>query len=197
MSPRLALAVAVASLLAACEAGSPRAPSQTRYDAWRETRRADVDAYQAFLQARGVAGILPLQELLRSGRRWRHCGASEFAVPPRKAWQAMPATLRLVSTLRAAGVIARPTVASSFRTPGFNRCEGGSAKSRHLANNALDFDLGTAADRRLCAWWRAHGAEHRFGLGFYSPTRIHVDTAGFRTWGLDHTRRTSLCRAIR
>ena len=42
-----------------------------------------------------------------------------------------------------------------------------------------------------------HGAEHRFGLGFYSPTRIHVDTAGFRTWGRDYTRRTSLCRAIR
>lgn len=105
----------------------------------------------------------------------------------------MPATLALVRDLRAARVVVDPAVASSFRTSAFNRCEGGSAKSRHLANNALDFDLETAADRRLCAWWHAHGAKHRFGLGFYSPTRIHVDTAGFRTWGSDHTSRTSLC----
>lgn len=86
-----------------------------------------------------------------------------------------------------------PVVASSFRTRAFNRCERGSANSRHLANNALDVDLGAEAGQRLCDWWRTHGMTHAVGLGFYTPRRIHLDTAGFRTWSSDHTHRTSLC----
>jgi hypothetical protein len=90
-----------------------------------------------------------------------------------------------------------PVVASSFRTTAFNRCEGGSARSRHLANNALDFDLGADAGQRLCDWWRRHGKTRGVGLGFYTPRRIHIDTAGFRTWGSDHTGKTSRCVAGR
>ena len=60
---------------------------------------------------------------------------------------------------------------------------------------AIDFDLPASADAvpRLCAFWRTHGPALKLGLGFYSPTTIHVDTAGFRTWGSDHHRATSLC----
>ena len=47
--------------------------------------------------------------------------------------------------------------------------------------------------RRLCAYWRTRGAARKFGLGFYSPTEIHVDTSGFRTWGEDYHRGSSLC----
>lgn len=79
-------------------------------------------------------------------------------------------------------------------TPAFNACERGSRLSRHLANAALDFDLPAAVDAsRLCRFWRQQGAQHRFGLGFYDPRRIHVDARGHRTWGRDYTRRTSLC----
>lgn len=168
-------------------------PSADRFDTWRAAHHPEVEAYEAFLHEEGVAGIVPLRDLLRSGRRWKHCGTDEFIVPPRGAWAAMPATLRVIAGLRRAGAIEAPVVASSFRTRVFNRCEGGSAKSRHLANNALDFDLGGDAGQRLCDWWRAHGKTHAVGLGFYTPTRIHIDTAGFRTWGSDHTRKTSRC----
>lgn len=181
--------VALVCMLTACAAQPP----VDRFDTWRKAHRVKVEAYEDFLRTEGVAGILPMRDLLRSGRRWKRCGADEFIVPPRDAWAAMPATLRVLRELQSAGVIEAPVVASSFRAPGFNRCEGGSTKSRHLANNALDFDLGADAGQRLCDWWRSQGGKHRLGLGFYTPRRIHLDTAGFRTWGSDHTHRTSPC----
>ena len=134
-----------------------------------------------------------MHDLLRSGRRWKRCGADEFMIPPRSTWAAMASTLEVLHELRSAGLVDAPVVASSFRTPAFNRCEGRSAKSRHLANNALDFDLGADAGQRLCDWWRKQGEARGVGLGFYTPKRIHIDTAGFRTWGADHTRNTSRC----
>lgn len=186
---RLPVVAAAVCALAACVAQPPA----NRFETWRKAHRGEVEAYEAFLRSEGVAGILPTKDLLRSGRRWQRCRTDEFIVPPRHAWAAMPATLRVVRELRSAGVIAAPAVASSFRTPDFNRCEGGSAKSRHLANNALDFDLGADAGPRLCDWWRSQGKTYAVGLGFYTSKRIHVDTAGFRSWGSDHTAKTSLC----
>jgi uncharacterized protein YcbK (DUF882 family) len=186
----VATAVFVAVLLAACQ------PDPTsRYTAWSNTHARDITAYAADLDAHDVGGVVPMSELLRTGRRWRSCHVDEFAVPAPTSWPAMHATLRLVRDLKAAGVVTEPNVASAWRSPEFNRCEGGSTGSKHLANNALDFDLRASPDTlpRLCAWWRRHGRDRRFGLGFYDATRIHVDTSGFRTWGLDYTRRTSLC----
>ena len=180
---------AIVCMLAGCTAQPPG----NRFDTWRKAHRVEVEAYEDFLRTERVAGILPMRDILRSGRRWKRCGADEFIVPPRHAWAAMPATLRVLHELDSAGVIKSPVVASSYRTSRFNHCEGGSAKSRHLANNALDFDLGADAGQRLCKWWRSHGKTHALGLGFYTPKRIHIDTAGFRTWGSDHTQKTSLC----
>jgi hypothetical protein len=76
-----------------------------------------------------------------------------------------------------------------------NTCAGGSARSKHLENRAIDFDLPKRGDNveRLCAFWREHGQALNMGLGFYTATAIHVDTAGYRTWGGDYTWRTSLC----
>jgi uncharacterized protein YcbK (DUF882 family) len=106
----------------------------------------------------------------------------------------MTPTLQLVAELRATGVLSGERVASAWRSRELNDCEGGSSRSRHLENNALDFDVAGGADVvALCGFWRRHGVRHRFGLGFYSPTAIHVDTSGFRTWGHDRHRGTSLC----
>jgi uncharacterized protein YcbK (DUF882 family) len=182
---------ACAAMLGACTDSSPEA----RYARFADAHRADISAYATFLRAQGVADVVPLSELLRTGRRWQHCGEAEFAIPARTTWPAIPDTLRLVRMLRAAGAIGAGRVASAWRSDTFNRCEGGSTRSKHLANVALDFDLDVDATARLCDWWRAHGARHRFGLGFYDARRIHVDTAGFRTWGGDYTRRTSRCTA--
>lgn len=173
----------------------PPESAERRYQHWLEAgHRAQAASYEAYLRAQGVDGILPLHGLLRSGRRWRLCGVDEFALPPHADWARMKPTLVLVADLRAAGILRNVTVASAWRSPAFNGCEGGSSASRHLTNNALDFDIHNSVDvRRLCAYWRTHGVARKFGLGFYSSTQIHVDTSGFRTWGHDHRRGSSLC----
>ncbi len=189
------LAIVIASL-AGCDQRSP----QHRFNDWTSTPQAARFAdYRDFLRRQKVEDAVPMESLLRSGRRWRHCGIAEFVVPPETAWTNMVPTLAAVKRLRASGLLHGEQVASAYRDPIFNRCEGGSSRSKHLANNALDFDLPRAASHdvaRLCAWWRQHGLELKLGLGFYEPDKIHIDTSGFRTWGYDYTRKTSLCTKV-
>lgn len=187
----LATLLATAPLAACAPTSAPE-----RYAHWRETNAAAADAYLAYLRTQGVDQVLPPQQLLRSGRRWRLCGAEEFAVPPQAQWRTMVPTLRLVRELRDGGLLGPAAVGSAYRAPAFNRCEGGAERSKHTVNAALDFDLSPAAPvlrRRLCDYWRTQGGARRFGLGFYADDAIHIDTAGHRTWGHDYTRRSSLC----
>jgi hypothetical protein len=178
---------------AACS--SPAPDPASRYERWLQAgHRHEVAAYVAHLRKERLDAIVPPQQLLRSGRRWRRCGVDEFAVPPRANWTAMTPTLQLLADLQARGLLTQATVASAWRSPAFNACEGGSSMSRHLHNNALDLDVAHGVDiGALCGYWRRHGMARRFGLGFYSTGAIHVDTSGFRTWGHDHHRATSLC----
>ncbi|HEV8693463.1 MAG TPA: D-Ala-D-Ala carboxypeptidase family metallohydrolase [Lysobacter sp.] len=167
-----------------------------RYARWLAAgHREQVLAYESHLRSQGVDGIVAIPQLLRSGRRWQRCHVEEFAVPPRRNWAAITATLALIRDLKDTGILMRPQVTSAWRSETFNRCEGGSSNSRHLLNNALDLDIhvdgGNVA--RLCDYWHRHGRNRHFGLGFYSVTKIHVDTSGFRTWGYDYSRRSSLC----
>ena len=103
-------------------------------------------------------------------------------------------TLRVVAQLQTMGIVTGANMRSGYRSPDVNECSGGSSRSRHVLNNALDFDL--ADDRyvtALCDFWRRQGPSLRMGLGFYTPTKIHIDTRAHRTWGSDHRRGTSLC----
>ena len=70
-----------------------------------------------------------------------------------------------------------------------------SPKSKHMQLNAIDFDIDATPEslENLCNAWKTLGPELKLGLGFYTPTRIHLDTQGFRSWGSDHTHKTSLC----
>ena len=150
--------------------------------------------YQRYLADNGLGEVAPMQALLRSARLWRECDASEYVLPPKSLWPNLLPTLRVLRDLQAAGLVEGNKVASGYRDPTLNTCAGGSGRSRHVLNNALDFDL-SSPDRviRLCDYWRSKGPALKLGLGFYTDTRIHLDTSGFRTWGSDHTRRTSLC----
>ncbi len=185
------------ALLAVTATGCADHPTtvETRHAQWlAQGHQQDATAYHAFLLEHGVADVVPPARLLRSGRRWKSCGHDEFDVPPRASWDAMVPTLRLVATLQQEGLLDGAVAASGYRDAGFNQCEGGSSRSRHMLNSALDFDAVPAGQQTaLCDWWKAHGQRHGFGLGFYSQDRIHVDTAGYRTWGGDYTRRSSPC----
>ena len=100
--------------------------------------------------------------------------------------------------MRSAGLLDGAQIGSGYRDPELNRCEGGSSLSKHIRGGAYDFDLAADVDAEsLCAYWRRHGPAAGFGLGFYDRRRLHIDTAGFRTWGGDYRRRTSLCATRR
>jgi hypothetical protein len=187
------LAVALTLALTACSAIRPS--PEARYEAWHASHAAEVMEYQAFLQRDGSAGTVPMDALLRTARRWRLCGNIEFAAPPPELWPNMPPTLRVVAQLRDAGILDTTLARSVYRDEAMNTCAGGSAGSKHRENKAIDFDLPPNSNNvaRLCDFWRTQGPALNLGLGFYTPTAIHLDTAGFRTWGSDHHRGTSLC----
>lgn len=191
--------VALALLLTACTAELDSRPQSSRYADWlaRGGGLAPMLGYRDYLIQHGVGDVLPMPQLLTSARRWRLCRAPEFAVPPQSQWPAMVRTLRLVDELHRERLLPDATVASAYRNAELNDCEGGSSRSRHVANAALDFDLSPdpALTARLCSYWRRNGARHGFGLGFYQPGKIHVDTSGFRTWGRTFKRDSSLCVA--
>jgi uncharacterized protein YcbK (DUF882 family) len=188
------VAVGVAALFGVADTSDPR----RRFFEWRDAHRADVDAYATYLRGHGVDGVVPLPQLLRTVRDWRRCG-DEFAVPPRATWPAIVPTLQLLAELRSDGVLAgRTQVMSTWRSPAMNACAGGAGRSRHVDNGALDLDWDAPPDglARLCeAWGGELGSRRAWGLGFYTPTRIHLDTSGWRTWGHDFHSRTSLCVA--
>lgn len=190
--------LALATLCVALAACTSILPPASRHARWLDAGQRDAaEAYAAYLRSEGVGEIVPAAALARTARRWRVCGNREFDVPPPELQANMPPTLRLVDRLHDAGILEPQRARSVYRDPAMNACAGGSARSKHLENRAIDFDLPERGDNveRLCAFWREHGQALDMGLGFYTPTAIHIDTAGYRTWGADHSWRTSLCTA--
>jgi uncharacterized protein YcbK (DUF882 family) len=190
------LAMAAFLLLWTLATGAQPAPAD-RFKQWMKKPEAAVMAdYQRYLTDNGLGEVAPMHALLRSARLWRECHASEYVLPPKSLWPNLLPTLRVLRDLQAAGLVEGSKVASGYRDSTLNTCAGGSARSRHVTNNALDFDL-SSSDKvaRLCEYWHRKGPALKLGLGFYTDTTIHLDTSGFRTWGSDHTRRTSLCNA--
>lgn len=189
--PALGLVLMPAILLAACALPTPA----ERYQRWLgDGHHAAVEEYRRYLHAHGAGESAPMMQLLRSGRRWRLCGAPEFALPPKPAWPDTVRSLRLIAELRRAGLLDGAEITSGYRDEALNRCEGGSSRSRHMSGGAYDFDLATdAPTRELCAFWRRRGPASGFGLGFYDARHLHIDTTGFRTWGHDYSYRTSQC----
>ena len=191
---RRAFLLLVACLpMAACFAPGP--DEAARFATWKATpQAARLPDYERVLAEGRVADVVPMQALLRSSRRWKACEAEEFLLPPADRAAAIVPTLRVVQRLQAAGWLQGQGIRSGYRSAALNACSGGSSRSRHLHNTALDFDLASDAHvDDLCRFWRTHGPALAMGLGFYTPTKIHIDTSGYRTWGNDYRRGTSLC----
>jgi hypothetical protein len=168
---------------------------------------ARANSYQSFLLQQGVAGFIPQHEFLQSARDWQKCGVSEFEVPPREIWPNIVPTLQIIKQLSSQQVISDYTVTSVYRNFNLNRCAKGAASSRHIFNAAVDFRIGSEfpdfnelqaiekTKQHLCAFWQEHGAAYNMGLGVYSSGQIHIDSAGYRTWGTDHRNTSSPCSA--
>lgn len=139
-------------------------------------------------------GVVPIHQLLRSASDWRLCKASPFAVPPASNWAAVRSTLALIKTLDDQGILRQFEVVSAYRDPNLNRCAGGAVGSAHTRAFAVDILLPGGADPNpLCRFWQQHGQAWSMGLGRYPSGRIHVDTAGYRTWGGDGSAGSSFC----
>ncbi|PJY97118.1 YcbK family protein [Pseudomonas donghuensis] len=148
---------------------------------------------QMLVDAR-LYGVVPIHQLLRSASDWRLCKAEPFAVAPAVQWPAVRSTLQLLKTLSDQGVLKRYEVVSAYRNPVLNRCAGGAVASAHTRAFAVDLLLpGWADPAPLCRFWQAHGKGWNMGLGRYPSGRIHIDTAGYRTWGSDFSSGSSFC----
>ncbi|MFK3683049.1 D-Ala-D-Ala carboxypeptidase family metallohydrolase [Pseudomonas sp. NPDC088890] len=148
---------------------------------------------QMLVDAR-LYGIVPIHQLLRSASDWRLCRASPFAVPPASQWPAVRSTLALIKTLDDRGALRQFEVVSAYRDPRLNACAGGAVGSAHTRAFAVDLLLPAWADPNpLCSFWQQHGQAWNMGLGRYPSGRIHIDTAGYRTWGGDGSAGSSFC----
>jgi hypothetical protein len=163
------------------------------------TRRADVRDFEAFLATHGVAGVLPVQQILLNDDIWSACHMDgPYSLAARADWPHIVNTLRYIHD-EIVPTIGPVQVASGYRDAGLNRCSGGAPHSAHAEFYALDLTPAAAGiDRdtliaRVCANHAHHGAAYRIGLGFYEETRFHIDSRSFRRWGPDYHAATSPC----
>ena len=152
-------------------------------------RAAQVKAFNDYLTANQVGGVLPTWQLLRTATSWQECGGQPFEVPPSNEWPHMVQTLRYVHdyVIPAVGPVEAVSV---YRNPQLNKCAGGAPESAHKLDSAIDMvplrpidrvTLMRKLMRRPFAAWRAYNA----GLGFYAYLRFHVDSTKYRRWNMD------------
>lgn len=169
--------------------------------------QARVNDYEKYLKEHRVATAVPTYQLLRSARDWQKCGREPYAIPSPELWSNALPTLKIIQYLVDTQVLRDFEVTSVYRDYSLNICAGGAAGSKHVYNSAIDFRLGPeygASTRdylliqdtknKLCEFWTKYGQTLNMGLGLYASGQIHIDTQGYRTWGADHTRNTSICQ---
>lgn len=182
-------------LIAIAVTGCSPAPP-TPFESFLAENREAIQRYQAHLRRHGLEDVAPLEQLLRTSRRWRACSDSPYALAPESLWNRQLPTLRLLARLRKEIPLERIELRSVYRDEAVNRCSGGSSRSQHRQFNAIDFDVRLSKQhaQALCRFWKREGPALNMGLGFYTESALHIDTAGFRTWGKTHRRDSSLCR---
>ncbi|HET8747412.1 MAG TPA: D-Ala-D-Ala carboxypeptidase family metallohydrolase [Ramlibacter sp.] len=165
------------------------------FTAWRAKHPQEVDTFAAYLVGENLADVVPLYQLLRSASMWKECRAEPFEIPPASQWEQVRDVLILLRELQQRGVLSEVEVVSAYRDPRLNRCAGGAPGSSHQ-RFAIDLaPLSAQAGKQLCAYWREQGKDWDMGVSRYPSGRIHIDRAGYRTWGATHRRGSSYCLA--
>lgn len=147
--------------------------------------------YEAYLRHHGVLGNgFEIHELVKPV--WK--GAHRYLKPPREKWPRMVITLRAAMELRERW---REAGGTGLRIAAAYRPLGGSSRSQHKANSALDLDIlkedywaTTLWYQVATKWWSERGAYYSAGFGLYcAPSkrpggiRVHIDTCWrLRTW---------------
>lgn len=180
--------------------------TQADYEYWLSTRPYDAQkAYEYEQYLRLHLGVIPpMHELLTTARSWQACGYEPYEVPPQSLWANMVPTLRLYQHLKAQKILPVSTqIRSVYRNLELNRCAGGAVSSKHVVNGAIDIWVPEYGDEsqalfdlkdKLCQFWQQQGARYQFGLGLYATGAIHLDTQGYRKWGVQYSRESSPCQ---
>lgn len=179
------------------------------YQMWLRTRPYDAQKaqnYERYLRQHLGAEVPPMHELLTTARSWQACGYEPYEVPPPELWGNMLPTLKLYSTLKWRGILPSTTqIRSVYRNPMLNQCAGGAMSSKHMVNGAIDIWVPEYGDDgwqlhqmkdKLCTFWQNEGERYNFGLGLYATGAIHLDTQGYRKWGLQFSLENSPCREV-
>ena len=164
----------------------------------RPAHRAEVAAFDRRLAAEGVAGIVPIWQLIRTSSSWRECAAEPFEVAPADNWDHIVDTLKFVRD-EVVPAVGKVEALSAYRNEQLNACSAGAPKSAHRLFFALDLTpvapevTRAGMVREICAAHARHGRVYDAGLGFYSGRRFHVDSSGYRKWGPDGRGASSPC----
>lgn len=154
-------------------------------------------SFGAFLAEKQVRDVVPVWQIVRTSSSWRQCSADPFEVAPAQQWENIVQTLAFVKN-EVRPAIGEVEALSGFRNAELNGCSNGKPRSAHRMFFAMDLvpvgdvDRGDMIDR-LCTAHAQRGPNYSTGLGFYSGSRFHVDSSGFRKWGADGRGATSPC----
>ena len=164
---------------------------------WRPTY---VKAFNDYLTAYGVGGVVPTWQLLRTATDWEKCGAEPYEIPPPSAWPNIVAALRYVGAY-VTPRIGPVEVVSVYRNPRLNACAGGAPASTHLQLGAIDMVplkpiTREALMSRLCQIHQESGERFWVGLGLYKGIRFHIDAKKFRERGMAGARGGYGCTAV-
>lgn len=180
------------------------APGQSKADylAWlaqSPENRHNVRSFREFLTEKQVHDVLPVWQLVRTSSSWRQCSAERFEVAPAPQWDNIVTTLAFVKN-EVRPAIGEVEALSAFRNERLNGCSNGAPRSAHRMFFAMDLVPAGEIKRedmvaRLCTAHAQRGLGYSAGLGFYSGSRFHVDSSGYRKWGSDGRGATSPCNA--
>jgi hypothetical protein len=181
-----------AALLGFASVGAHAADDAQLYTEF--ARSAPVAEFEQYLKEANLAGVIPTQQLARTASDWERCSGPRFELPPKTLWPEVRKVLSLVAELKKRSIFNDVEAVSAYRNAKLNACSGGAAHSAHTAAYALDIAAAKSIDTNLlCSFWRNEGKTWKMGLSRYPSGRIHVDTTGYRTWGANHKKGSSVC----
>ena len=175
-----------------------------QFEAWKKTQNPEkIQQYQSYFSSH-LKQAPTLYELTFNSHPLNADRAQfRFSLAPTEYWKNLLPTLQLIEKLQHSGVFEHYKIISVYRSREANHCVHRAQGSKHLKNYAVDFQTldvhkkpyidTTMIEQRLCDFWRKEGKSYALGLGIYGKQRFHIDTQGYRTWGIGYRSVSSPC----
>lgn len=183
-------------------------PSDQKYldqfEQWKKTQNPDtLQQYQNYFSSHLKQAPTLYELTFNSHPLSADCAQFRFSLPSQDYWKNLLPTLELIEKLQLSGLFEHYKIVSVYRSKEANDCVHGAKGSKHLKNYAVDFQTLDAhkqpyantqmIEQQLCHFWRKEGKSYALGLGVYGKQRFHIDTQGYRTWGIGFKSVSSPC----